>query len=392
MKITKGKIERAQKVVIYGPEGIGKSTIASKFPDPLFIDTEGSTAHLDVSRTEEPSSYTMLMEQLEYIKAHQVCKTIIIDTADWAEKLVKNHILSTSSKKSIEDFGYGKGYTILAEYWGAFLNKLNELIDVGIHVVLTAHAQMRKFEQPEELGAYDRWELKLEKKTAALTKEWADMILFANYEVLVTNVDNQGAAKGKNKATGGRRVMHTTHNPSWDAKNRQGLPDKLAFDYGEIAHIFATKTQAEPVPQEQGIAPKPPIERAPTQVPDVAPPPQEEIPLPEEPPIKQEGTVITDIADTPPQEERLPSGYKPALDGDVGHEFTEEYQEIPKALMDLMAANNVSVSEIQNVVAQKGYFPKDTPIKNYPLDFVNGVLVGAWTQVHQAILDNRGAF
>ena len=87
-------------------------------------------------------------------------------------------------------------------------------------MVLTAHAQIKKFEQPDELGAYDRWELKLEKKTAPLTKEWADMVLFANYKTMVVNVDNQGAAKGKNKAQGGQRVMFTTHHPAWDAKNR----------------------------------------------------------------------------------------------------------------------------------------------------------------------------
>ena len=56
---------------------------------------------------------------------------------------------------------------------------------------------MRKFEQPDELGAYDRWELKLDKNTAPLVKEWADMVLFANYKTVVVNVDGQGALKGK---------------------------------------------------------------------------------------------------------------------------------------------------------------------------------------------------
>lgn len=46
---------------------------------------------------------------------------------------------------------------------------------------ICAECMMRKFEQPDEMGAYDRWELKLQKKTAALVKEWADLLLFANY-------------------------------------------------------------------------------------------------------------------------------------------------------------------------------------------------------------------
>ena len=48
MEITRGKVQKAKKVVIYGPEGIGKSTFASRFPDPVFIDTEGSTNDLSL--------------------------------------------------------------------------------------------------------------------------------------------------------------------------------------------------------------------------------------------------------------------------------------------------------------------------------------------------------
>ena len=50
MKILKGKIPSAKKVVIYGPEGIGKSTFAAQFPDPLFIDTEGSQGGIEEAR------------------------------------------------------------------------------------------------------------------------------------------------------------------------------------------------------------------------------------------------------------------------------------------------------------------------------------------------------
>ena len=89
----------------------------------------------------------------------------------------------------------------------------------GVHVVLTAHAMMRKFEQPDEMGAYDRWELKLQKKTSALVKEWSDLLLFANYKTLSVATDEKGK---KFKAQGGRRVIYTSHHPCWDAKNRLG--------------------------------------------------------------------------------------------------------------------------------------------------------------------------
>ena len=232
MKITRGKIASAQKVVIYGPEGIGKSTFASQFPDPLFIDTEGSTKNMDVARMDKPTSWTMLKNQIAYIKANPaVCKTLIIDTIDWAEQLCLNDICATYGKKGIEDFGYGNGYVYEKEEFGRFLNSLEELIDRGVNVVLTAHAQLRKFSQPDEFGEYDRWELKLGKKTGSqispLVKEWADMVLFANYKTVAVQADKEG---NKFKAQGGERVMYTEHHPCWDAKNRHGLAALLPFD------------------------------------------------------------------------------------------------------------------------------------------------------------------
>lgn len=134
----------------------------------------------------------------------------------------------------IEDIGYGKGYTYVAEEFAKMLNICNKLIARSVNVVFTAHAQMRKFEQPDELGAYDRWEMKLSKKTAALLKEWADVVLFCNYK---TTVVTDSKTKSK-KATGGSRVMYASHHPCWDAKNRYGLPDEMEMDFKNIESLF----------------------------------------------------------------------------------------------------------------------------------------------------------
>lgn len=347
MNIIRGQQPSALKIVIYGPEGIGKSTFASQFPDVLFIDTEGSTKFMDVSRTPAPSSWTMVMEQLEYVRTHPaMCKTLAVDTADWAEQLCAIKVCSDHQKKGIEDFGYGKGSVYLAEEFAKALNKLEEIVNCGIHVVVTAHAKMRKFEQPDELGAYDRWELKLSKASASLLKEWADMVLFANYKTFVVNVDDQGVAKGKNKAQGGRRVMHTEHHPCWDAKNRHGLKGELPFDYKEIAHVVFGSV-ATPAPSTPPLAPA--VE------PPVAPP-------------------LTPSVQEPPQQRKPLTG--------------ADYHGVPKALADLMLEAQILPQEIQEIVAQKGYFPINTPIENYPMDFVQGVLIGAWPQVRQAIESN----
>lgn len=232
--IKKGKIETAKKVVIYGPEGIGKSTFASQFPDPVFIDTEGSTKELDVARYPTPFGWKNVVEYIDDAIEEAPGKTIVIDTADWAEQFCIKATCERLGVRGIEDIGYGKGYVYLAEEFTKFLRKCDELIERNINVVFTAHAQMRKFEQPDELGAYDRWEMKLSKKVAPLLKEWADIVLFCNYK---TNVITDSKTKSK-KATGGKRVIYTSHHPCWDAKNRYGLPEMIDMDFLNIAYLF----------------------------------------------------------------------------------------------------------------------------------------------------------
>lgn len=232
--ITKGKQESAIKIVFYGPEGIGKSTIASQCPDPVFIDTEGSTKQLDVARYPKPEYWKMILDEIEDALEERNCKTIVIDTADWAEQLCIQEVCSSHSVKGIEDIGYGKGYVYVAEKFSELLRACDKLVEVGINVVFTAHAQMRKFEQPDEMGAYDRWEMKLSKKVAPLLKEWADMVLFCNYKTTVIT-DSKTQSK---KASGGKRVMYASHHPCWDAKNRFGLPEQMEMSFDQIAHIF----------------------------------------------------------------------------------------------------------------------------------------------------------
>ena len=366
MEITRGKIYGAKKTVIYGPEGIGKSTFASKFPDPVFIDTEGSTKDMDVARLPRPSSWNMLLEEIQYIKSNpRECRTLVIDTIDWAEQLCVEHICATHHKSGIEDFGYGNGYVYTKEEFGRFLNRLEDVVEAGVNVVLTAHAQIRKFEQPDEMGSYDRWELKLGKKTQSqtspLVKEWADMLLFCNYKTYSIAVDKEGK---KHKAQGGKRVMYTAHHPCWDAKNRYGLPEECEFDYSAIASII-------------GNAPARTENTAPQQM---------------EPKAEPKQGSLSDFMDIPKDADEEVDFPAEAEKKDQVPQAFQVPESIPKALRDLMETNLVSEEEIQTVVAQKGYFPKDTPIQNYPKEFIDGVLIGAWKQVYQCIRALRDTY
>lgn len=257
MNITKGIIPGAKKVVIYGPEGIGKTTFASRFPFPVFCDTEGSTKAMDVARFDAPQKWEDIFTAVNYVMQDpSCCKTFVLDTADWAEMMCIKYTCDKGGVNGIEDFGYGKGYTYTQENFKKLLDKLDKLIELGINVVITAHAKMRKFEQPDEMGAYDRWEMKLSRQVAPMLKEWADMVLFANYKTYVVEDDK---TKSK-KAQGGKRVMYATHNPCWDAKNRYGLEDCLPFEYSAIKKVIEGETEPskkqkeakkeEPAPKE----------------------------------------------------------------------------------------------------------------------------------------------
>lgn len=329
MEIITGKQVKALKVVIYGPEGIGKSTFAAAFPEPLFIDTEDSTKFMDVRRFRKPQSWTELTEQGKHVRdTPGLCKTLVLDTADWAEQLCMNSICANKKLEGIEDIGYGKGYVYLAEDFGRLLNLLGEVVGRGVNVVLTAHAAMRKFEQPDELGAYDRWELKLQKKTAALVKEWSDLLLFANYKTVSVAVDKQG---NKHKAQGGKRVLYTTHHPCWDAKNRQGLPEEMPLDFRAIApYLFPVEPAPKPEPQ----------------------------PAPEPKPAPQ----------TPPPEDK-PAPPPPVSD-------------VPAKLAPLLESADVTEAEVREVIAGKGYFPMDAPWSVMEqAGFVDGWLLPWWDKI-----------
>lgn len=354
MQVISGKVQKAKKVVLYGPEGIGKSSLAGQFPRPIFIDTEGSTTEMDVDRLPKPTSWEMLRQQVQWVKQQGPTRfgSLVIDTIDWAELLCNEGICAAHQKKGIEDFGYGKGYVYSEEEFGRFLNLLSDVIESGINVILNAHSQIVKFEQPDEMGAYDRYQLKLGKKTgartAALVKEWADMVLFINYKTFSVATDDKGK---KNKGQGGVRTVFATHHPAWDAKNRQGLPDEFPLDFRYLAHIFNSAATPTPVSQ--------PAQQAPSHIAQQqeAPPPPPSQPAPSSPPPAQ------------------PQG--------------EQGSNIPASLRDLMIQHQVTEIEIQTVVGLKGYYPAHTPIANYDPQFIDGVLVGAWTKVFDMVEEAR---
>ena len=333
LNITKGKIARPQKVVIYGSEGIGKSSLAACFPDPLFIDTEGGTAHMDVRRIDKPQSWEELLGIVKEVAATKdVCKTLVLDTADWAEQLVTTYLCAKYKQNSIESFGYGKGYTYLGEEFTRLLGAFDTALASGVHVVVTAHAKMRKFEQPDEMGAYDRWEMKLSKQVAPLLKEWCDLLLFCNYQTYI--ITSESNAK---KAQGGKRVMYTSHHPAWDAKNRVQLPEVLELDYKHIAHLFSPMQSA------------------------------------------------------PKQEAQPKSAHTPQAQPTPSQEVAPEDESVADILRGLLDEKGVKEEELRQVLKARGRAEADIPFEEYSPDFFFGYVAKYWEQITAIIEQNRHA-
>lgn len=352
MTITRGKIPGAVKVVVYGPEGIGKSTFASCFPEPVFIDTEGSTAHMDVARFDPPEKWQDILDTVDWCIAHpDHLQTLVIDTMDWAEKLAVRFVCQEElvngkprNWDNIESPGYGKGYVYLKNAVAGLMDRLQLLTVAGVNVVITAHAILKKFEQPDEMGAYDRWALKLqEKHVAPLVKEWADLVLFANYRTNVVRTQD-----GKMKGTGGqKRIMYTQHSACWDAKNRFGLADELPFEFDQIAGIFErTRDAAQVTPEPPAVDAKP-----------------AEDPKPAAKPAKKKAA----------KELEARPDY-------MSSDNPEKDKALAK-LWELMQASGIPETVLRGVVAEKEYYDLAVPVNEYELDFINDVLIEAWEQV-----------
>lgn len=347
-EITTGPVEKPQRVLIYGPEGIGKSTLASQMPDPLFIDVEDGTAHLMCKRLPVPDTWETLMQEIAFVQGGDTgASTIVIDTLDAAERLCQEYVCRKAKKQTLEDWGYGKGYVVAKVEFQNLIDALDKCVGAGLNVVLLAHSQIRKFERPDESGAYDRFELKLNKHVSALCKEWCDALLFADFETFVSVDDN-----GKAKASGGKRIIRCDHTPQWDAKNRWSLPDKINLDADGIAKIRENLTVVggETAQPEQTATEQP--------------------------------ETVQQIPDAKQASEMTPDELK---------EHRERYQALPKSfdpLKKLMGEDHITLDEIEAVMVQKGKRERGQVAETWEPAFVDW-LVKQWPAVVRLVGELR---
>jgi hypothetical protein len=227
--ITKGRRPRYIWALIYGTDGVGKSTLCSHAPNPIFVGAEKGTEQLDVARFPQTESISELFAQLATLQTEKHdFQTVVLDSLDWVEPLIWKAVCDEGKVENIEQFGggYGKGYVRALDLWRRLIKEL-AVLNQNMHVLLIGHAQIKSFQDPELPSAYDRYQLKINDKAAALVREAADAVLFARFE---TELVRATGAKAKVRGEG-KRIMYTESRPGFDAKNRFALPFVMPLDW-----------------------------------------------------------------------------------------------------------------------------------------------------------------
>ena len=243
--VVGGRQAQPVRVLLYGVEGIGKSTFAAAAPMPIFIGAEDGTAHLDVQRFQNPEKWQDVLDAVRAltVEKHEY-QTLVIDTLDWAEPLLWRKVCADGKVESIEDLGYGRGYTAALDGWRVLLAGIEELRRVKrMHVVFLAHSWIKPFKDPEGPG-YDRYEMKIHAKAGGLMKEWCDCVLFANYETFAQTDAKTKRVRGVDT---GARLFYTQRRAAYDAKNRYDLPESLPLSWEDFFAAVQARQPGDPV-------------------------------------------------------------------------------------------------------------------------------------------------
>lgn len=233
-KIKRGVAQLPPRVLLLGQQGIGKTTLASKAPNPLFVAAEDGLTGFDQIPRFSPGSIAEHDEFLNGLEADnsQGFRTLVYDTADWFERLVHTHICRRDNYPDIEAYGggWGKGDKIASVEMVRILSQLERIREKHLMgIIFLSHVSIKTFSPPGG-EPYDRYQPKGGKQFSGVLTEWVDAVLYATYETYVLNKD-----KKNEKVVGGDRVIHTTWQPAWDAKNRYSLPDPISMEWDDFA-------------------------------------------------------------------------------------------------------------------------------------------------------------
>lgn len=245
-QIVQGRQPKPRRTTVYGTHGVGKSSYAARALDVVFLPTEDGLSDIDCTSFPLAESFSDVMAAISALFTEQHdYRTLAIDSLDWLEQLIWRAVCKERGVSSIEDIGYGRGYTFALEPWRKVLDGLSALRNErDMHIVLIAHSKIERFQNPET-DSYDRFVPRLHRLASALIQEWSDEVLFACFKVFTKQTDEGFDRKRTQGISTGERILRTTERPSHIAKNRLGLPDELPLDWEAYAQYFNTNSTGE---------------------------------------------------------------------------------------------------------------------------------------------------
>ena len=231
--LTKGAETKPPRILITGTEGCGKTTFASRAPNPVFLMTDEGTGKLDITRW-KIKSFDEMMEGLGILATEDHdFQTAVIDSVDWLEPEVFEKVCQLQQVDNIESIGYGKGYNYALDQWREYLSALDYLRNErNMIIIQIAHTQVKRYESPET-DSYDRYTIKLNEKAGRILSEHSDCVFFCNYKTFLKEDKNAPGKKGEKRALAvgdSTRYLYTERRPAFDAKNRYDLPHEIPLN------------------------------------------------------------------------------------------------------------------------------------------------------------------
>lgn len=236
--LQRRSVRKPPRMFVYGVAGIGKTTLATQAPSPIFLQTEDS--EIDVPTFGLLKSFGDVIDAVTaLLNEEHNFKTVVLDSSDWLEPLIWQEVCAQYGVDNIEkvEKGFGKGYTIALNSWRMFLDGLNALRDHrDMAVIILGHAHSKKADNPET-DSYDRYMPKMQKDASALLQEHVDAIFFANYRITTVKTDAGFNKKVVRGVGGGERLLFTSERPAFIAKHRKNfiLPDSIPLDWNALA-------------------------------------------------------------------------------------------------------------------------------------------------------------
>lgn len=222
--ISKTRRIRSPKIVVVGQGKIGKTTFAAMAPNAIGILTEDGADMVNANAFPLASSLSDVYAAIDtLINDEHDFQTLFIDSLDWLEPMVQDHVCKQNNWKNIEQPGFGKGYVAAAEEWRNLLSGLEVLrSEKGMGIILIAHDKIKRIEDPLTEG-FDSHVLKLHDRAGALVSEWADVIGYAGYRIFTSKTDAGFGNKETKATTTGERILHVEPHPAHCGGNRFGL-------------------------------------------------------------------------------------------------------------------------------------------------------------------------